>query len=501
MNTVVEYLMNDASRYPSKTALIDEHNQISYREFWIMALRIGNFLKEKGIINQAVGVLAKRNVFTPIIFMGICCSGNFYVPLDPEMPCEKRETIIHISEMKAIITDTPCEIDSYAFPCDCFSLSNISPNDNAVEPNYTAAGSVNDPLSLIYTSGSTGTPKGVLKTHGAIIDFIEAFTNAFTFDEHEIIGNQTPFCFDASTKDLYLTLKLGATMVIIPTELFSFPVRLIEYMNTQKVTTILWVPSALSIVTQLNTFLEIRPETLKNVFFVGEIFPIKQLNKWREALPALRYVNLFGSTEIAGICCYYTINPSDYFENTDILPIGRPLKNCSICLVSQDQVIKTENTSGEIYIASNALAKEYYHDPAATNSAFIICNLDGTGAKRYFKTGDMAHYDPAGNLVFETRKDFQIKHMGHRIELGEIETAALALEEIEKCGCVYDSIKNKIILFCELKRGSDITGREIQSLLRSRLSSYMAPNKVIIIDKMLLNANGKIDRPALKKLI
>lgn len=507
MKNIIEYLITNVKKTPRKIALIDSQNQMTYHEFWGNVLKISYFFSQTGITGQPIGVIAERNVYTPVMFLGICSSNNFYVPLDPEMPEEKKLKIIRDSEMKMLLTDDISKSPSFSMselPCTLYSLSQIllydisTVNESIVDINNNTP---EKPLCLIYTSGSTGRPKGVLKSHKAMIDFIEAFTDTFSFCEDEVIGNQTPFYFDASAKDLYLSLKLGITMTILPTELFSFPVRLIEYMNRQKVTTIFWVPSALSIVTQLNTFSEIKPETLQKVFFVGECFPMKQLNKWRSTLPNLQYINLYGSTEIAGICCYYEIPPNQKYENTDMLPIGRPLKNCSILLMKEETPITTADKTGEIWISSNALALEYYHDPCATSDAFITTAYGHSEPNRFFKTGDMAHYDKTGNLVFETRKDFQIKHMGHRIELGEIESMALSLEEIEQCGCIYDEEKDKIVLFCKLKKGVALTGRELQSLLRGRLSPYMLPGKIIILEKMLLNANGKIDRPALKRLI
>lgn len=505
MNSVIEYLLDDVAKYPSRLALVDRERQISYEIFWEMTSKIGWYLKEElKLQSQPIGVIARHNVFTPIIFMGICSSGNFYVPIDPDMPREKLKKIILLSDIKIVLSDRENLDFRDIYSCEYVDIQNIIAENNAKALSCSKCikeRTLQEPFSVLYTSGSTGTPKGVLKTNGAFINFIESFTEIFDFEEHEIIGNQTPFYFDASAKDLLLALKLGATMVIIPTEMFSFPIKLIHYMNENKVTTILWVPSALSIVTQLNTFTEIKPTTLKRVFFVGEMFPMKHLIKWRENLPQIQYVNLYGSTEIAGIACYYKIGDEEQLTVSDNLPIGKPMPNCHIFLVEGDHIINEPNKSGEIYISSEALAKEYYKYPEGTKKAFFYCELNGNKIERYFKSGDIAHYDDKGNLVFETRRDFQIKHMGHRIELGEIETMAQSLDDVEKAGCVYDVSKNKIVLFCEKKKESMITEREIKRLLRDRLSSYMMPNKVILIDKMLLNSNGKIDRIALKKLL
>ena len=503
MRTVYEYLFDAAKKHPDKIAMADGKREVTWAAFAQEAAKIGNWLKAQNITGEAVGVMAVRTANTPILFLGTACGGNFYVPLDPALPQEKLEKIVHNSGMRIVLTEDKAIRDMSALEAEGIRYVTMEEMLTAELPAEIAAVASEEdlPLYMVYTSGSTGVPKGVLKTHGAVIDFAESYAETFGFGTEEVIGNQTPFFFDASAKDLYLLLKTGATMEVIPTELFSFPVKLIEYMNEKKVTFISWVPSALAIVTQLNTFKDIMPTTLQKVFFVGEVFPMKQFNKWRAALPDLQYVNLYGSSEIAGICCYYDVPADAVFEETQALPIGKQLKNCKVLLIADDKVITQENVPGEIYIESRALAKEYFGDSEKTAASFLMKDFDGTGAKRYFKTGDMAHRDSEGNLVFETRKDFQIKHMGHRIELGEIEAMALTLDDVARCGCVYDEKKRRIVLFCELRQGAELTGRDIQNQLRGKLSDYMLPNRVNILEKMPLNANGKIDRPKCKEML
>ena len=271
--------------------------------------------------------------------------------------------------------------------------------------------------------------------------------------------------------------------------------RLIEYLNARRITYLCWVPTALSIVTQLNTFRQILPTTLQTVLFVGEVFPVKQLHKWLTTLPELRYVNLYGSSELAGICCYYEIPRGQLPEQ---LPMGIPLSNCRVYLHAAGGFVTSPEQLGEVWVESPALALEYYGDPEKTAVAFCQETLPDGRTGRVLKTGDLARYDAEGNLVFSSRKDFQIKHMGRRIELGEIEAAADRLPELQRCCCLYNDGKKRIELFCQLSPGLALDGKQIQSLLRGSLSDYMVPTKVHILDEMPFNANGKIDRSRLK---
>lgn len=495
MNNVLEYLELTAKQFPQKTAVAMRDEKITFSELLKHSRRLASVIPKSENISPVI-VFADRKADVAILFLAVIYSGNFYVPIDPDMPLEKIQSIIDDCNPSVILGDEESGrlINTLSFDGEFLTLNDAA--DCLCENPMTGN---DDPLYMVYTSGSTGKPKGVLKSHKAVISYIEAFYETFNFKEENIIGNQTPFFFDASAKDFYLMLKTGATLEIIPTELFAMPPMLIEYLNDKKISFISWVPTALSIVSQLRTFNYILPKTLKQIFFVGEAMPMKHLNNWRSFLPDLQYVNLYGFSEIAGVCCYYEINRE--FNNDESLPIGRPLKNCKIYLVDNNAVVDEPNHIGEMFVESDSLALSYYNDIEKTADSFIYKDF-GAGLVRCYKSGDLAYYDDNMDLIFVSRFDYQIKHMGHRIELGEIETVAGSLSEIQRCCCLYDSVKSKIILFCELSdNSSSCSGQQIQSLLRPKLSSFMLPNRVVILDKLPLNSNGKIDRQKLKNLI
>ncbi|MCQ2485166.1 MAG: AMP-binding protein [Clostridia bacterium] len=493
MTNVLSYLEHAATSFPEKTAVALDDKRVTFSELMHLSKKMGAVIAESGIKNCAVGVIAERDIDTIALFFGVVYSENFYVPIDPDMPIEKKKSIVEDSGMTVLLgRKSNIEIvDALGFDGSFFTLDDIG--DNELDIPETIGES---PLYMVYTSGSTGKPKGVLKGHKAIINYIETYCDVFDFVSDDIIGNQTPFFFDASAKDIYLMIKTGASIEIIPTEKFAMPTVLIEYLNEKKITFISWVPTALAIVAQLKTFTYVVPETLKKVFFVGEVMPMKYLNKWREVLPDLQYVNLYGQSELAGICCYYEVK--DKFEDSAVLPMGKAMPNCKIYLVDNGEIVTETGKIGEMYIVSDTLAIEYYNDAERTAESFLVKDF-GEGKVRCFKTGDLAYLDENGNFIFASRSDFQIKHMGHRIELGEIEAVAGALEEIQRCCCLYNSKIKKIVLFAELANGCECTGREIQGVLRTKLSSYMVPNKVVITEKLPLNANSKIDRQKLKE--
>lgn len=497
MENILELFEQTVCRCPHKKAIAYKDEAYTFAQLRAFARQIGGALSSAGMKNKPIGVIADRSIQTVAFFVGILYSGNYYVPIDPEMPNHKKQHILQDASLSVILgsAENRQALADLEYDGEYISFTEAACGEDVVLPPLSVGGE--DPLYMIYTSGSTGKPKGVLKSHRAEIDYIETYRKTFSFTEKEVIGNQTPFFFDASAKDIYMMLCIGCTIEILPTTLFSFPPELIAYLNEKEVTFASWVPSVLSIVAQLNPFSLIKPTTLKRVFFVGEVMPMKHLNKWREALPDIQYVNLYGQSEIAGICCYYEVKGS--FEDSQTLPIGKPLANCRIYLLDGDEIVTEPGRLGEMYIVSDALALAYFNDAEKTNQVFL-CRDFGRGPERCFKTGDLFRYDSEGNLLFSSRADFQIKHMGHRIELGEIESVVSEFPQIDRCCCLYNAERKKIVLFCQPAEGVTVQSGEFRQLLKKELSPYMLPSRIEFL-QLPLNANGKIDRQKLKTML
>ena len=222
---------------------------------------------------------------------------------------------------------------------------------------------------------------------------------------------------------------------------------------------------------------------LKYVMFVGEVFMPKYLNMWIDALPFVTYCNLYGSTEIAGVCLYKKI--TEKIPEDKPIPLGKPLANNVVYL-----------DDGEIIVVSDQTAIGYINDPEKNDKVFAIIN-----GKKHLKTGDFAFENEEGDIVFKSRKDFQIKHMGYRIELQEIDLSVARLDYIGNCAVLYSQSADKIIAFVSLSNPLENPAKTIISDLKEMLPAYMVPNKIEVLDELPLNANGKIDRVKLKQMI
>ncbi|SFT32960.1 amino acid adenylation domain-containing protein [Lachnospiraceae bacterium XBD2001] len=498
MKLVTDYLEDTAGRIPEKTALIDEHRQVTFGTLQTEAKKIATKLISMGIEKQPVVVYMNKSVEVIETFLGVAYSRNFYSPIDIHMPGSRVEKILETLKPCAVITKRECLTDPNMFgdtPILYFDeLMEGSVDEEAVHA-VTARAIDTDLLYVLFTSGSTGTPKGVIICHRSVIDYTEWVTKTFDIDETHIFGNQAPFYFDNSILDIYQMLKTGATMNIIPENLFSFPIKLLEYIEEQKINIIFWVPSALCLVANLKALGKRDISGLKKVLFCGEVMPNKQLNMWRRALPDALYANLYGPTEITDVCSYYIVDRE--FADTDSLPIGFPCENTDIMVINDQNQLVTGDEIGELCVRGTSLSFGYYNNPEKTEAAFVQNPLNTQYPEIIYRTGDLVKYNEYGEIIYCSRKDFQIKHMGHRIELGEIETAVSSIEDIQLCCCLYDEKRQKIVLFYT----GEIEGKEIGERLKDLVPEYMIPNRYKPLEEMPINLNGKIDRVALKALI
>ncbi len=497
MKNILEYLEHSAAIHPDKIAVLDPEKNATYEELLNNARRIGSFLSEQEVPQSPVAVFMDKSVEALTTFMGIVSAGCFYISINMDQPPSRIRQILETSNAGSIITlgtDTNV-IKEAGYLGKCFDYHHMIKHEISVDAlakireNFLDI----DPLYCNFTSGSTGIPKGVLVSHRSVIDFMEYFPSLFHITEEDMIGNQAPFDFDVSVKDIYSTLKMGATMVIIPKKMFSIPTLLLDYLCEQKVTTLIWAVSALCLVSQLKGFTYKIPDQVNKVLFSGEAMPVKQLSTWQKYLPNARYVNLYGPTEITCNCTYYEINRE--FQAEEKIPIGKPFPNEKVFLLDEEnKQVTMPGINGELCVSGTALALGYYKNPEQTKRAFIQNPLNQNYLELIYKTGDLAFYNEDKNLCFAGRKDFQIKHMGHRIELEEIEMAINSFSPIERACCVFEEKRNRITAFYV----GSMEGKELSEQMRKSLPSYMIPTAFRTLTEFPITPNGKIDR---KKLL
>ena len=514
-NSVVQWLEYTARRSPEKTAFVDEKGSYTWAEVRRNVLSIAKQI-EKTIPGgkQPVAVYMEKSADMLLAYLGIAYSGCFYSPIATDMPPVRVEKILNTLQptMFIVTRDIKEQIGKgkkidFCGSILCFEdiINEVNENSVLSSGNFVEDDDASrfvdrildtDLLYVLFTSGSTGMPKGVAVTHRSVVDYIDWVVEQFDITEKDSIGNQAPFYFDNSILDIYSSVKTGAELHIISEDLFHQIPQLLQYLADNKISTIFWVPSALSQVAWSKALETVDlTKTLKRILFCGEVMHNKTLNLWRRHLPNVQYANLYGPTEITDACTYYIVDRP--FSDDEPLPIGRPMRNTEILVLDdQDRLVTEPDIVGELCVRGTCLAAGYYNDPERTAQAFIQNPLQKAYEEKIYRTGDLVKYNEYHELIYLSRKDFQIKHLAHRIELGEIETAASSIDGVASCCCLYNPMYDFIVLFLE---GKSYTSSEINKKLATLLPRYMLPSLVICLDSLPLNANGKIDRVRLKE--
>ena len=494
MKNILEFLEQSSQKYFTKIAFSDDKNEITYGQCVENAQRIGTNLLSLQAKRQPIAVMMDKNIESLTAFFGVVYSGNFYVVIDAFMPDDRIQSIFETLHPIALITEKHYEHKAQNLHPQVFIYEDMMQTEiNHHKLNKIRNQMIDtDPLYALFTSGSTGVPKGAVVSHRNVINYASWFKETFDIHEDTQFGSQTPFYFSMSVSDVFSTIMAGASLHILPKKLFSFPVKLIEYMNEKQVNTIYWVPSALGIIANMKVLDYIKLNDVQKVLFAGEVMPTKHLNYWKKHLPHALYANLFGPTETTDICTYYIVDRE--FEDDEVLPIGKACQNCDVFLLDEKNQEVIDDREGELCVRGSFLALGYYNNPEKTQEVFVQNPLNQAYPEIIYRTGDLVKYNERGELIYITRKDFQIKHMGYRIELGEIEAAVYALSKIQSCAVIYDEKEDKIILIYSGK----ITDQEIMEGISHKLPQYMYPNKMIQLKVMPLNQNGKIDRKWLK---
>ena len=492
---ILEYLEASAERYPQKIYLANEKSgeEMTFSHTLSSAKAIGTRLLADGIRKSGVVIFMDKSPKTVTAFWGVIYAGCYYACLDSQMPRARIDSILEFLCPRAIICDRKNEAAARDLGIDrVYLYDEISEGEICLEvlADVRARQCDIDPIYVVFTSGSTGIPKGVVACHRSVIDYTESLVKAIGFSEETVFANQTPLYFDAPLKELMPAMKMGGTVYFPPKMYFSFPMKLIDFLNEKKINTVCWVVSAFTQISSLGALEKKIPEYLTTVAFGSAVFPRGEYDKWRRALPNATFYNLYGPTEATGMSCYWRADRE--LSEDEPIPIGRPFDNTEILLLDGEG---KESSEGEIYIRGTSVTMGYFNAPEKTSEAFVRNPLRPEFAEIIYKTGDIGRYNDRGELVFISRADNQIKHMGHRIELGEIEAAAYKTEGVREVCCVYDKENKKIKLFYV----GETEESAMLKILGEALPRYMLPSECTRISVMPRTDNGKLDRKSFLK--
>ncbi|WP_333465865.1 amino acid adenylation domain-containing protein [Microcoleus sp. T3_B1] len=496
---------DQVEKTPNAVAVVFKNQQLTYRELNAKANQLAHHLQVMGVRSEVlVGLCVERSIEVIIGILGILKAGGAYVPLDPAYPQERLAFMLEDTNLKVVLTKTEwIEI----LPVITASVICLDADWQKIEQqsqeNPVCDVTPENLAYLIYTSGSTGKPKGVQMPHASVGYYLQAIAKILPVNSNDVYLHTASFSFTASVRQLFLPLSQGATSIIATREQTRTPLSLFELIQTQGVTISDGVPSVWRYGLMALESLDIKytealsESKLRLIVFGGELLPYQLIKKLRNLFKTPpRFFNVLGQTETIGHG-FYPI-PEDCNLEEGYVPVGHPLENIQQVYVlnSHLEPVKT-NESGEVYVAGSTLARGYLHRTQANAENFISNPFNPQ--QRLFKTGDVARYSSDGTLEILGRIDLQVNIRGMRVELEEIESVLKFHPNIrEGIVTVREDIPGDQRLVAYIVANNQaFNWGEIRSFLEQKLPDYMVPNAFVLMEKLSVLPNGKLDRNSL----
>jgi amino acid adenylation domain-containing protein len=519
-------LQKSAAEFPNRVALRFEDHELTYAELDAQANQTARALQMAGVRRgDRVGIYVRKSLASVISIFAILKAGGVYVPLDPDAPAKRLAFIISNAHIRALLTADNMAARLAGILEEPTPLENvIVVGENGVEAEFDAErlsvmpwqevlaqpvtslpeqGTIDNDLAyILYTSGSTGEPKGVMISHRASLTFIDWCYSTFQVTENDRITGHAPLHFDLSTFDIFVTIKAGATLVLVPEKLAVFPVHLVRLLQDETITVTYLVPSVLSLMINYGQLARHDLSRLRLVLFAGEVFPIKYLRQLVQAHPTADYYNLYGPTE-TNVCTYYRVRPEDVAaERTQPVPIGVACSNIEVfALDEHGQPVTDPDQEGELWVRGACLAEGYWGDAEKTGRSFVRNRLQPNFVDLAYRTGDIVRLAPdCRNWMYIGRRDHMVKSRGYRIELGEIETVLYghtAVREAVVVAVPDDLLGNRIKAYVVAADCNDQAATQIVEHCKQRLPGYMVPESIVFVDSLPKTSTGKIDRTRL----
>ncbi|PJI70648.1 non-ribosomal peptide synthetase [Pseudomonas asiatica] len=481
---------------PDAPALTFGQQTLSYAELNRRSNQLAHKLREQGVgPDVLVGIAMERSLEMVIGLLGIVKAGGAYVPLDPEYPQDRLSYMFEDSGIALLLTQSHLH-EALPIPAGLRSLDLDTENFDGysdANPNVDVA-----PLNLayvIYTSGSTGRPKGAGNSHQALVNRLWWMQKAYGLDASDSVLQKTPDSCDGSGWEFFWPLLTGARLVMAQPGAHRDPQLLVETINHYGISTLHFVPS------MLQAFMTHEAVescvSLKRVVCSGEALPAELARQTLQRLPAAGLYNLYGPTEAAIDVTHWTCQPDESIS----VPIGQPIDNLKTHILEGSLQPAVRGSAGELYLGGVGLARGYHQRPALTAERFVPDPFSDNGGRLY-RTGDLARYRADGVIDYAGRIDHQVKIRGLRIELGEIEARLLELPSVQEAVVLaQDGPSGKqlvgYVVPADSTQDEGALRDSLREALKAGLPDYMVPAHLLLLGKLPVTPNGKLDRKAL----
>jgi amino acid adenylation domain-containing protein len=493
-----EIFADVAARWPTRIAVTDGGRSLSYAELDHASSRLAQRLRSLGAApEQLVAVCAEQTVDLVMAVLAVLKSGAGYLPLDPRYPAARLSFMLADAGCHILVGDEElCQ----PLTGDGRILVGLSEplSDEPAEPRSVPARPENVAY-VIYTSGSTGTPKGVVVSHANVTRLFSATADQFRFGPDDVWTLFHSLAFDFSVWELWGALLHGGRLVVVSHLTSREPAAFLDLLRTQRVTVLNQTPTAFRQLAAAAEDARFPGLALRVVIFGGEALDPATLKGWVAGYGTTRpcLVNMYGITETT---VHVTLRPIDVSDLAGTAsPIGRPIGDLRVHILDDGLAELPAGTEGEMYVGGAGVSRGYLGRPALTAERFVPDPFGGPGARLY-RTGDLAVRRPDGELEFRGRADSQVKLRGFRIELGEIERALHDQPEVRAAACLVREDtpgQPRLVAYLVMGSGRAVPTAEIRAALRERLPEHMVPAAYVVVPKLPLTENGKLDRARL----
>ncbi|MEV6767679.1 non-ribosomal peptide synthase/polyketide synthase [Nocardia sp. NPDC051030] len=473
---------------------------LTYAELDARTNRLARRLIAAGVGPESlVAVSLPRNEEVVVALLAVVKSGGGYLPIDPNYPSDRIEYVVDDARPVCAITNAAANLPSGWFGGPVIDLDVVDLSGYSADPVTDA--DRRSPLRpdnkayVIYTSGSTGRPKGVMMPHHNVIRLLDNTESEYGFGPSDVWTMFHSYAFDFSVWELWGALLYGGTLLMVDYFTSRSPQQFLELLAAEKVTVLNQTPSAFYQL--INADLELQPDlALRYVIFGGEALEPNRLRSWfahRPAMPVL--VNMYGITETTVHSSYRPIGP----DHGPASNIGGALAGLSLRLLDSRLRPVPVGVPGEIYVSGGQLARGYFARPALTASRFVADPYGPAGALAY-RSGDLARWNADGELEYIGRADQQVNLRGFRVELGEIEQSLLEEPGVRQAAVAVrrdDVTEEDRIVGYVVAADGPLDTAVLRQDLAQRLPEHMVPAAIVVIDRIPLTVNGKLDRKAL----
>lgn len=492
---VHELFEEQAAQNPHMPAVVFEDQKLSYQDLNERANRLARYLKEKGAGPEVlVGICLERSAEVMVSILAIMKAGAGYVPVDPGFPGERLLYMAENSGMKILIAENRLhdQFSATGIQMICPGKDSEAIKKQSAE-NLTNIASPDNLTYVIYTSGSTGQPKGVGVEFRQLHNYVKGVTSRLDLNHQASYATVSTFAADLGNTVIFPSLITGGCLHIISGERITDPQAFAAYMRKHRIDCIKITPSHMEALMNADDPSEVLP--VKRLILGGESCSAALLAKVEQLAPECLVFNHYGPTEttVGAITCQLS------GRSTSHIPLGRPVPNTRTYLLDQYRQPVPVGVAGELYIGGAGVARGYLNNESLTGERFLPDPFVQKDGARMYRTGDLAKYLPDGNIVFLGRADGQVKIRGYRIELGEIKSAILAHSEVADVFVTtyeHKTGKNLCAYIVPSVSGKFSEG-ELRIFLENKLPGYMLPQAFVVLEKLPLTSNGKIDHRAL----